>query len=403
MPYSKIILHSGKENSLLRFHPWLFSGAIKKITDTDGKDVILDDGDVVEVYSCRNMYLGTGHYQHGSIAVRMLTYRQTVIDEHFWTEKIASAYRYRNSLKLTGNDKTNAFRLVYAEGDGMPGLIIDYYNGTAVMQAHTVGMHRVKPALVKALQAVFGKKLIAVYDKSGETLSKHKEHVVANGYLYKAGEPVHTILENGNHFYIDWEQGQKTGFFIDQRDNRELLGRYAAGRTVLNAFCYTGGFSVSALNNGAKTVHSLDSSKRAMELTKQNIELNNFEASRHECIVGDVMEYIKKTETNYDLLVLDPPAFAKHKNARHNAVQAYKRLNAMAMEKIRDGGILFTFSCSQVVDRTLFCNTIMAAAIEAGRTVRVMHHLSQPPDHPMNIFHPEGEYLKGLVVYVGGK
>jgi 23S rRNA (cytosine1962-C5)-methyltransferase len=390
--YPQIILSPGKEQSLLRFHPWVFSGAIKKVNGEP------QEGDVVEVYSSRNEFLGMGHAQQGSIAVRLFSFEQTALNVDFWKKKIKTAYDYRTKLGLTNAANTNVYRLVYAEGDGMPGLIIDYYNGTAVMQAHSVGMFLHREDIVAALKDVLGDKLKAVYDKSEETLPKPAELDAKNGYLF-GNTGLTEVVENGNKFLIDWEHGQKTGFFVDQRENRELLARYSKGKTVANTFCYTGGFSVYALNAGAKEVHSVDSSKKAIELTDKNIQLNNASAN-HTSFAIDTFDFLEGKENAYDIIILDPPAFAKHRDAKHNAVKGYKRLNAEALKKIKPGGILFTFSCSQVVDRYLFNSTVLAAAITVGRNVRIMHQLSQPPDHPINIYNPEGEYLKGLVVYV---
>lgn len=411
MNYPKIILLPGKEESLKRKHLWVFSGAIKKIISPQGKDLEPEDGAVVEVVSNQNKYLATGHYQKGSIAVRILSFERTEIDAVFWTKKLQEACAYRKSLgfevlsdgkEFVGN--TNVFRLVNAEGDGLPGLIIDFYNGTAVMQTHSVGFHLVRKELVGILKNILAGKLVAVYDKSAETIPERENLHAENGYLLKEKDPVNTVVENNCHFFVDWETGQKTGFFIDQRENRHLLSRYVKGKVVLNAFCYTGGFSVYALEAGAKEVHSLDSSKKAIELTEKNISLNKGSSGIHKSVTGDVIEYLKSSAAEssrlYDVIVLDPPAFAKHLSARHKAVQGYKRLNALALKQIKPGGILFTFSCSQVVSSQLFYNTLVAASIESGRKIRVLHHLSQPPDHPVNIFHPEGEYLKGLVLFV---
>ena len=391
--YPKVILNFGKEQSLQRQHPWVFSGAIKKI---EGE---AEDGDVVEVYSSRNEFLGMGHCQQGSIAVRLFSFEQATLNVDFWKKKIQRAYDYRTKLGLTNTKSTNVYRLVYAEGDGMPGLIIDYYNGTAVMQAHTVGMFLHRDDIVAALKEVMGGQLKAVYDKSEETLPKPAELDAKNGYLF-GNTGLTEVVENGHKFLIDWEHGQKTGFFVDQRENRELLAKYCKDKTVANTFCYTGGFSVYAMNAGAKEVHSVDSSKKAIELTDKNIQLNTPGAANHASFAMDTFEFLKDKENVYDVIILDPPAFAKHREAKHNAVMGYKRLNSEAFRKIRPGGILFTFSCSQVVDRNTFNSTVMAAAITVGRNVRIMHHLSQPPDHPVSIYHPEGEYLKGLVVYV---
>jgi 23S rRNA (cytosine1962-C5)-methyltransferase len=389
----QIILKVGKEQSLKRFHPWLFSGAIKKIVGE------VCNGDVVDVYSHSKEFLGKGHYQDGSIAVRILSFDQYSLDDKFWEHKIRSAYELRFRLGLAESDQTNIYRLVNAEGDGLAGLIIDYYDGVAVLQAHSLGINNRKNEIVKALKKVYGEKLKAVYDKSAESLHHFKEFKTHNSYLY-GSLPINEALENGIRFYINWEEGQKTGFFVDQRENRKLLSEYVKGKVVLNTFCYSGGFSMYALKSGANKVCSVDSSKKAIEWTEKNVTLNGFNIEQHHSEVADVMQYLKKINDQYDVIILDPPAFAKHLNAKHNALQAYKRLNFEAIKQIKKGGIVFTFTCSQVITRQLFSGAVFAAAIEAKRNVRVLHQLSQPPDHPNNIFHPEGEYLKGLVLYV---
>ncbi len=392
---SKIILSSGKDQSLRRFHPWVFSGAIKKI-----KGPVME-GDVVDVYSNQDEYLGTGHIQDGTIAVRVFSFEQVNPDIEFWKDKIRKAFVYRKNIGIADNATTNVYRLLYAEGDGLPGLIVDFYNGVAVLQAHSIGMHVQRIEIAKALKEVMGDQLKAVYDKSSEALYRNKEGAgleIPNSYILGEPQGIGEVIENGNRFYVDWENGQKTGFFVDQRDNRALVAKYAKDKSVCNTFCYTGGFSVYAALAGAKEVHSVDSSKKAMALTDQNIELNGIK--NHTSFVMDTFDFLKDKDNQYDLIILDPPAFAKHMSAKHNAVMGYKRLNAEAIRIIKPGGILFTFSCSQVVDRRLFFDTIMSAAIVAKRNVRVIHHMTQPADHPVNIFHPEGEYLKGLVVYV---
>lgn len=391
--FSKIVLRSGKDQSLRRFHPWVFSGAIKKSYGP------LQDGDIVEVYSNQEEYLGTGHYQDGSIAVRIFSFEQVTPGPEFWAEKIRRAWNYREKTGLTTQADTNVFRLLYAEGDGLPGLIVDFYHGVAVLQAHSIGMYRMRNEITAAMKQVLGDRLKAVYDKSSETLPSRESAGMQNSYLLGDNGSGTEVLENGHRFMIDWETGQKTGFFIDQRENRALLARYSKGKSVLNTFCYTGGFSVYAGKAGATEVHSVDSSKKAIDLTDKNMELNGL-SGIHQSFAIDTFDFLKDKDNRYDVIVLDPPAFAKHHNVKHNAVMGYKRLNAEAMMKIKPGGILFTFSCSQVVERNLFFNTVMSAAIVAKRQVRVLHHLTQPPDHPVNIFHPEGEYLKGLVVYV---
>ncbi|MEO6903917.1 MAG: class I SAM-dependent rRNA methyltransferase [Bacteroidia bacterium] len=393
--FIKIILNKGKDHSLRRYHPWVFSGAIKKITGD------VKEGDIVEVYSAENDFLGMGHFQIGSIAVRLFSYTPVIPDYTFWKSKIQAAYNFRTQLNLTNNDSTNCYRLCFGEGDGLPGFIIDVYKDTAVFQTHSIGLHLLKEVFVKVLQEIMGNTLNAVYDKSEDTMPKNAPIKALNGYLWKrsALESSQTIvLENNHKFYIDWEGGQKTGFFLDQRENRELLGHYSKNKVVLNTFCYSGGFSVYAAKAGANKVDSTDISKKAIELTDKNITLN--EIKNHESFVADTFDFLKHKENIYDVIVLDPPAFAKHQNVKHNAIMGYKRLNYEAIKQIKSGGLLFTFSCSQVVDNNTFNSTVMAAAIEAGRTVRVLHHLSQPPDHCVNIFHPEGEYLKGLVIHI---
>jgi 23S rRNA (cytosine1962-C5)-methyltransferase len=396
--YPKIILRKGKESPVRRFHPWIFSGAIQKIV---GKAT---DGAIVNVFDSFDNYLATGHYHEGSIAVKVFSFegitpQNEVIDASFWYNKLASAFKVRQLLNF---EETNCYRLIHGEGDGCPGLIIDFYNGIAVLQAHTIGMHLIRQELCGALQQLYGKQLLAVYDKSHETLPDRYAEGVSNGYLIKHQDISlpHAVKENGVTFLIDWETGQKTGFFLDQRDNRALLGKYAANKKVLNAFCYSGGFSVYALAAGASSVDSVDVSQRAIELVTQNVDANEVNAANHNAIAEDVMKFLKNSSEKYDVMVLDPPAYAKSMDARHRALQGYKRLNIEGLKRLNKGGILFTFSCSQVVDRQLFYDAVVAAAIEAGRQVRVLHHLSQPADHPVNFFHPEGSYLKGLVLYV---
>lgn len=391
----KVTLKPGKDLSLRRFHPWVFSGAINKIHGD------VQEGDLVEVYDSKDSYLATGHCQIGTIAIRLFAFKQETIDFIFWKEKIQKAYNYRKNIGLIGNPDTNVYRLFYAEGDGLPGLIIDFYNGTAVLQTHSIGMHLIKDQITEALKEIYGDELKAVYDKSEETMPKQAEVKALNSYHF--GE-LHSneVVENGHKFFVDWEAGQKTGFFVDQRENRELLARYSNGKSVLNTFCYTGGFSVYAAKAGAALVHSVDSSKKAIELTDRNMLLNfpDQVAGMYQSFAIDTFDFLKGKDNVYDIIILDPPAFAKHRDAKHNAIMGYKRLNAEAMKQIKPGGLLFTFSCSQVVDRYSFNSAVMAGAIEAGRTVRILHTLSQPPDHPINIFHPEGEYLKGLVLHV---
>ncbi len=392
MNYPKLILQKGKEVSLLRKHHWVFSGALAK------KEEGIRNGDLVEVHSSKDDFLGIGYYATGSIMVRIISFEERAIDIDFWTEKIRAAHAVREALQLTQQQETTVYRLVHGEGDGLPGLIIDYYNGTAVIQAHHIGIHLQVQAIAAALRAVYGSQLKGVYDKSGETLPK-SETVPSNEWIWGKAE-TNLVKEYGAGYKIDWEKGQKTGFFIDQRENRKLVASYARGKKVLNTFCYSGGFSVLALQEGATEVHSVDISQKAIDLTEENVSLNAGFKGKHQSIVADVVKYIREIGDDFDLIILDPPAFAKSLKARHNAVQAYKRLNAEALRKIKPGGILFTFSCSQVVDKRLFANTITAAALESKRNVRILHQLSQPADHPINCFHPETEYLKGLVLYV---
>lgn len=392
--YPKVILKHGKEQALQRFHPWIFSGAIGSM------DNHIREGDLVTVNSASGMFLAIGHYQIGSIAVRVLSFRQVSVDPDFWREKLRNAFDLRRSLNLFGNPATNVFRLIHGEGDGMPGLIVDFYNGVAVMQSHTVGMYLHRSDISRALQEVLGNQLKAVYDKSEKTIPFKADVKAADGYLLGNVEGMHEVMEYGLKFRVDWEEGQKTGFFIDQRENRKLVQDMSDGRDVLNMFCYTGGFSFSALQGGARLVHSVDSSARAIELTRQNIELNFPDDGRHEAFATDAFTYMKDIQDKYDLIILDPPAFAKHRDALKQALQGYKRLNTRAFEQIRPGGILFTFSCSQIVSRDKFREAVFSAASISGRNVRILYQLSQPADHPVSIYHPEGEYLKGLVLAV---
>ena len=403
----KIILKKGKEEPVKRFHPWIFSGAIVKMIP-DMPEGKIEDGDVVQVLDFKGQPLAIGYYNDGSIAVRIVSFEQVEIDQDFWTGKIQNAYNFRARLGLTHSESTTCYRLVHAEGDGLPGLIVDIYGSVAVVQCHAIGIHRQLDFIKTALIDVYGNALVAIYDKSYETLPPQysSQFSIKNSYIFGEMPVPLVVLENDCQFAIDWETGQKTGFFIDQRDNRALLSRYVKDKTVLNAFCYSGGFSVYALKAGAKSVDSVDVSQRAIDLTEKNIllnsvqKLNAVQQTEHHSITADVLPFLKDNTHIYDVMIVDPPAFAKSVAKRHNAVQAYKRLNTMALRQITGGGILFTFSCSQVVDRQLFYDTIVAASIEAGRKVRVMHHLTQPADHPVNIFHPEGSYLKGLVLYV---
>lgn len=389
----KVVLKKGKEISIKRFHPWIFSGAIHKAEGT------IPDGGWVHVVDFKDNTLGFGHYQKGSITVRMLSFQSDPPAPDFWNEKVSKALALRRSVGLPSAD-TNAFRLVHGEGDGLPGLIADYYAGVLVLQAHDAGMHADRYAISDAFREVLSDQLQAIYYRSQSTLPGRMRDPTTDEYLFGKSIGQHIIEENKNKFYIDWQEGQKTGFFLDQRDNRKLLGQYSRDRKVLNTFCYTGGFSVYALTAGASLVHSVDASQKAIDLTAKNIFLNGFDPGVHQCSAADTFDFLSEKQDEYDVIVLDPPAFAKHRDARHQAVRGYQRLNSEALRAIRRGGILFTFSCSQVVDRQLFYDTVVAAAIQAGREVNVLHHLSQPADHPVSIFHPEGEYLKGLVLYV---
>lgn len=388
----KIVLKSGKDQSPRRFHPWIFSGAIKKIY---GNPV---EGDLVDVYDNKDEFLAVGHYQPGSIAVRILSFRNVDPDIRFFTDRIKSAVDYRKSLGLAGNKETNVYRLVHAEGDDLPGLIIDYYNGVAVIQMHSVGMYRIRKELAGILRDLMGDELKAVYDKSEGTIPFMSGIAGTNEFLYGASDTV-VVTENGFRFKIDWTTGQKTGFFIDQRENRKLLSEYSKGRNVLNMFGYTGAFSVYAMKS-ASLVHTVDSSASAIDMADENIRLNFENDNRHQSFKTDAFEFLNDIKDKYDLIILDPPAFAKHNNVLANALQGYKRLNMKAIEQIRPGGIIFTFSCSQVVTRENFRKSVFAAAANTGRRVRILHQMSQPPDHPVNIYHPESEYLKGLVIYV---
>jgi 23S rRNA (cytosine1962-C5)-methyltransferase len=353
----------------------------------------------VDVLSNRGEFLGVGHCQPGSIAVRMLSFKKEEIDLDFWVRKVEDAWRLRKNNGFVDNQQTNVFRLINAEGDMMPGLVVDYYNGTVILQMHSVGMYMIRDTIVAALKKVLGDKLLCIYDKSETTLPFKAGMDAKSEYLF--GSPgENMVIENGNKFFIDWEEGQKTGFFIDQRENRKLLGEYSKGRNVLNMFCYTGGFSVYAMRAGAKLVHSVDASKKAIELTDRNITLNFENDNRHSSFAMDAFDFFNRKGQDYDLIILDPPAFAKHQKVLDNALQGYKRINREAIEKISAGGILFTFSCSQVVSRENFRKSVFAAAASSGRTVRILHQMSQPADHPISIYHPEGEYLKGLVLQI---
>ena len=387
----KILLKPGKDQSILRYHPWIFSGAIKTI---EGKPA---EGELVIVYSDKNEFLAIGHYQIGSIAVRIISFEKVVIDYTFWKNKILQSYQLRKNLGLTDDNNTNVYRLVHGEGDGLPGLIIDIYNNTAIMQSHSIGMYHVRNEIARAITEIYNEKITSIYDKSEATLPFKANTGAKNEFISGSGQPGE-VLEYGNRFMVDWIEGQKTGFFIDQRENRKLVEMYAKDRSVLNMFCYTGGFSVYALRGGAKLAHSVDSSEKAIELTNQNVALN-FSNARHEAYAEEAFNYLNNINDPYDLIILDPPAFAKHQSALSNALQGYKRLNAKAMSKLKPGGILFTFSCSQVVSKDQFRQAVFSGATIAKRNLRILHQLTQPADHPINIYHPEGEYLKGLVLY----
>lgn len=445
---TKIILKKGREDSLLRFHPWVFSGAIAQIVGEPA------EGDIVGVFSQSGEFLAYGHYQVGSIAVRVLSFAgEDVLSPDFWRNMIARALRVRVAAGLATSvpnptlptaehaqaalehiesipepvevpantelslrqvqrpeDKsqrsalTNCYRLIHGEGDGLPGLIIDYYDGVCVMQAHSVGMFRAKGAICEALKSVFGPSLKAVYDKSSGTAPFKAGLDLVDGYLYRSesfSDNEQVVLENGHRFFVNWTEGQKTGFFLDQRENRALVGKYSRGRNVLNLFCYTGGFSVYALGAGAVHVDSVDSSRKAVDMVERNMSLNGFEPSRHTGYCADAIEFLRNVpEDKYDLMIVDPPAFAKHRGALNNALRAYQRLNAAAISKVASGGLIFTFSCSQVVDKEAFALAVFSAAAQTGRSVRILDRLNQPADHAVNIYHPEGEYLKGLLLYV---
>ena len=394
MNYKKIQLKPGKEDSLKRFHPWVFSGAIAYFEEQP------IEGELVEVVDCKGNFIAIGHCQVGSIAVRVLTFEKEEINDAFWRKRLQVAFDLRKSLGLVEDTQNNTYRLVHGEGDYLPGLIVDVYAHTAVMQAHAPGMHFVREELAKALVEVTGAEIKNVYYKSETTLPFKADLDAENGYLIGGDDGTYIAIENGLQFHVDWLKGQKTGFFVDQRENRMLLERYAKGRSVLNMFCYTGGFSFYAMRGDATLVHSVDSSAKAIDLTNKNVELNFPNDPRHEAYAEDAFKYLDRMGDQYDLIVLDPPAFAKHKNVLRNALQGYRKLNAKAFEKIKPGGILFTFSCSQVVSKENFRLAIFSAAAQSGRRVRIIHQMTQPADHPINIYHPEGEYLKGLVLYV---
>lgn len=394
MAYKKVYLKPGKEESLKRFHPWVFSGAIARI---EGEP---EEGEIVDVFTSKKEFIACGHYQVGSIAVRVLTFTQQEIDRDFWRQKLQVAKDLRVALGLIGNPENNTYRLVHGEGDNLPGLIIDVYDHTAVVQAHSAGMHVFRMEIAEALSEVMGDIVQNIYYKSETTLPFKADLLARENGFIKGGSPENVSMENGLKFHVDWLKGQKTGFFVDQRENRHLLERYSKGRNVLNMFCYTGGFSFYAMRGGANLVHSVDSSAKAIDLTNENVQLNFPGDPRHQAFAEDAFKYLDRMGDQYDLIILDPPAFAKHRDAVRNALRGYTKLNAKAFEKIRPGGILFTFSCSQVVNKDNFRNAVFTAAAQSGRSVRILHQLTQPGDHPVNIYHPEGEYLKGLVLYV---
>lgn len=391
--YKNIYLKKGKEDSLKRFHPWVFSGAISHLDEN------IEEGDTVRVITAGGEFIAVGHFQIGSIAVRVLSFEDVDIDVNFWRKRLSSALTMRQNIGIADNPDNNTYRLVHGEGDNLPGLVIDCYGKTAVMQAHSVGMHVCRNEIAHALVGVIGDRIEHVYYKSETTLPYKAGLGQENGFIY-GGCDDNVAVENGLKFHVDWLKGQKTGFFVDQRENRLLLERYAKDKTVLNMFCYTGGFSFYAMRGNARLVHSVDSSAKAIELTNANVELNFPGDSRHEAFCEDAFKFLDTADGKYDLIILDPPAFAKHRAALHNALKGYTRLNVKALERIKSGGILFTFSCSQVVTKDNFRNAVFTAAALAKRNVRILHQLHQPADHPINIYHPEGEYLKGLVLYV---
>ena len=392
--YSSVVIKPKRKDSILRKHPWIFSGAIKKIEGSPKA------GDWVCVKANKGAVLGWGHYSPGtSIAVRMLTFKEEMPNTQWWYDQIDQAVTIRKDLGLF-SENNNTCRLVFAEGDGLPGLIADFYAGVLVIQCHTPGMHNVIKTICSAFEKSLGNNLLAIYDKSSKALAKHGATESVDGLVWGKLPEEHFALENGNKFLIDWERGQKTGFFIDQRENRKLLGEYSKDKKVLNVFSYTGGFSIYALNSGASEVHSLDSSSRALEVAEENVRLNGFDEKLHTSLEEDAVQYLKGEISEYDVVVLDPPAFAKRASAKHNAVQGYKRINLRAMESMKPGSTLFTFSCSQAVNDKLFTDTVISAAIQSGRTVRILHRLHQPADHPVSAFHPEGAYLKGLVLRI---
>ena len=391
--YKNVYLKKGKEDSMKRFHPWVFSGALHHL------DEDIREGETVNVVSAGGEYIGRGHFQIGSIAVRILTFGDEEIDDGFWYDRLKVALEVRKSIGIADNPQNNTYRLVHGEGDNLPGLVIDCYGKTAVVQAHSVGMHECRMAVARQLVRVMDSRIENVYYKSETTLPYKADLGQENSFIF-GNTDENIALENGLKFHVDWLRGQKTGFFVDQRENRSLLESYSKDRSVLNMFCYTGGFSFYAMRGGARLVHSVDSSAKAIELTTSNVNLNFPGDKRHEAFCDDAFKFLDRADDRYDLIILDPPAFAKHRGALHNALKGYTRLNVKAFEKIRPGGILFTFSCSQVVTKDNFRNAVFTAAAQSGRKVRILHQLHQPADHPINIYHPEGEYLKGLVLYV---
>ncbi len=390
----KFFLKKDKVDSLKRFHPWVFSGAISRV---EGEPV---EGDIVSVYDNDGVFIAQGHCQIGSITVRVLSFEENEIDQQWWNDKIKAAYDMRCNLLIGTDQNTDCYRLVHGEGDLLPGLIVDIYGSNAVVQAHSVGMYMEREKICEAIKSVFGDKIISIYDKSSSTLPYNADLSPIDSYIYGKGVTPTVVKENSMKFNVDWNSGQKTGFFLDQRDNRELVRHYSKGKRVLNTFCYTGGFSVYAIAGGAVEVDSVDSSARAIELCNENIEMNFGKETPHNGIVADALDYIKDLDKKYDMIILDPPAFAKHRKVLNNALKGYRRINAQAIRQIASGGILFTFSCSQAVNKEQFRNSVFSAAAMAGRKVKILHQLTQPADHPINIYHPEGEYLKGLVVYV---
>lgn len=390
---ARATLKPKREESLLRFHPWIFSGAIAHIEGSPA------EGDIVAVYSANGSLLAYGHYQIGSISIRILNFGECTIDDAFWYNRFANAYHLRKQLGLTDSGETTAYRLIHGEGDFLPGLIVDIYGSTAVIQAHSAGMYQSRDTIVKLLQRLYGNRLKAIYDKSASTVPFKAGLNAKDGYLFGTSEES-AIKEYGKPFCVDWEEGQKTGFFLDQRENRRLLEAYSKNAKVLNTFCYTGGFSVYALHGGAKLVDSVDSSKKAINLTDKNIQLSFGDTDKHRSFAVDTFDFLRESTESYDIIVLDPPAFAKHQSALRNALQAYKRLNVAALGRLCKGGLLFTFSCSQAVDRENFQNAVFSAAAISKRNVRIIHRLGQPADHPVSIYHPEGDYLKGLVLQV---